>query len=151
MYRPRLDANSSPLTHAVIGAALEVHGVLGNGFLEAVYQEALALEFRHRGIDFVREASIEVRYKGEVLACPYRADFIVGGELLVELKAMQDVGPAAEAQVLHYLKATQLGVGLLFNFGEESLTMRRFVHNHDDPIEPAVGDPLGSDGPIGSA
>lgn len=104
-------------TYGIIGAAIEVHRELGHGFLEAVYQEALAEEFRRRGIPFTRETAIPVSYKGLVLKAQYRADFVCHGEVVVELKALAAVGGVEEAQLIHYLKATGLTRGLLLNFG----------------------------------
>ena len=84
--------NKDPQTYAIIGAAMEVHRELGHGFLEAVYQEALAAELTTRIIPFRREVPLEVKYKGQPLACTYKADFICFGEILVELKAIAKLG-----------------------------------------------------------
>ena len=114
-------------THAVIGAAMEVHRRLGSGFLEAVYQEALALEFAAQAIPFQKQVELPVYYKGQRLPCAYRADFICYEKVVVELKALQTLGRNEEAQVLNYLKATGLERGLLLNFGAGSLEFKRFV------------------------
>jgi GxxExxY protein len=116
-----------PQTHAIIGAAMEVHQQLGPGFLEAVYQEALAIEFTDRGIPFQREHELPIDYKDRRLSCKYRADFVCYGDIITELKATQGLTGNDDAQVLHYLKATKLVRGLLFNFGRPSLEFRRFV------------------------
>lgn len=116
-----------PETYAIIGAAHEVHSVLGAGFLEGVYQEALAEEFGLRGIPFVREAEVPVVYKTKKLGCHYRADFVCHDSIIVELKALKDLGPPEMAQTLNYLKATGFARGLLLNFGASSLQKRRFV------------------------
>jgi GxxExxY protein len=118
-----------PQTYAVIGAAMEVHRQLGHGFLEAVYQEALAVEMRERAIPFGREVELPIHYKGLVLACTYRADFICFGELLVELKSIHELTQREQAQVIHYLKATGFSRGLLLNFGAKRLETKRFVRS----------------------
>lgn len=120
-------------TYAIIGAAMEVHRCLGHGFLEAVYQEALARELVLRGIPFEREVELTVFYKGEPLACTYRADFICFGEVLLELKALGALSSIEESQVLNYLKATGKHRALLINFGVPSLQYKRLVFNYQDP------------------
>ena len=117
-------------THAIIGAAMEVHSQLGSGFLEAVYQEALAVEFSARGIPFVREIQLAIHYKGRPLLCTYKADFICFDSILVELKALAALGGIEQAQVINYLKATGLERGLLINFGRPSLEFKRLVFSN---------------------
>jgi len=104
-----------------------VYNTLGCGFLEAVYQEALAVELTARGIPFRREVGLPVSYKGQVLDTAYRADFICFDSLIVEIKALDRIGGIEHAQVLNYLKATGLEVGLVINFGEQSLKWDRFA------------------------
>jgi len=118
---------NDPRTFAVIGAAMEVHRQLGCGFLEPVYQEALAVEFLKRNIPFVREVRLPIHYKGQLLATAYCADFICFDSVVVELKALAHMSGTEEAQVINYLKATGYEVGLLLNFGARSLQHRRFV------------------------
>jgi GxxExxY protein len=118
---------SDPRTYAVIGAAIEVHKQLGCGFLEAICQEALAIEFRSRQIAFLREVRIPVSYKDRILKTTYCADFVCFDSVVVELKALARTGGTEEAQVINYLKATGYEVGLLLNFGRRSLEHRRFV------------------------
>ncbi|HET9180421.1 MAG TPA: GxxExxY protein [Terriglobia bacterium] len=116
-----------PRTHALIGAAMEVHRQLGCGFLEAVYQEAFHHELLERSIPFQREVHISVFYKGSRLAADYRADFVCFGSVVVEVKALQKLTGIEEAQVISYLKATAREVALLLNFGAKSLEFRRFI------------------------
>ena len=124
--------NSDPQTYAIIGAAMEVHRELGHGFLEAVYQEALAVELTSRQISFQREAPLQVKYKNQPLACVYKADFICFGEILVELKAIEHLGNPEKAQVIDYLNATKVTRALLINFGFPSLEYQRMVLNHPE-------------------
>jgi GxxExxY protein len=116
-----------PESHAIIGAAMEVHRELGFGFLEAVYQCALALEFQENKIPFKAEVSLPIRYKGKLLACGYRADFVCFEDLVVETKATADLTRVDDAQVIKELKATGLQRGLLLNFGAPSLRFKRLV------------------------
>ena len=114
------------LTREVIGAAMEVHRTLGSGFLESVYEEALVIEFDLRKILYERQKEVEVIYK-EKTAKQFICDFLVEGKVLVELKALKDITAVEEAQLLNYLKATGLEVGLLINFGQSSLRYKRLV------------------------
>ncbi|MGQ9561373.1 MAG: GxxExxY protein [Candidatus Oleimicrobiaceae bacterium] len=111
------------LTYAIIGAAREVHRILGPGFLESVYGEALAHEFGLRDIPYHRQAELAVRYK-DIIAGEFRADFLVDGKVVVELKAVKALAEGDEAQLLNYLKGTGYRVGLLLNFGAASLEHR---------------------------
>jgi GxxExxY protein len=114
-------------SHAIIGAAMEVQRELGFGFLEAVYQCALALEFQDRQIPFRAEVPLPVRYKGKLLTCGYRADFICYDDFLVETKAITEHTRADDALFINQLKATGLQRGLLLNFGSPSLQFKRLV------------------------
>jgi GxxExxY protein len=118
---------NDPRTYAIIGAAIEVHKQLGCGFLEPIYQEALAIEFTKRNIPFTREVKLALAYKGQPLSSRYKVDFICFNAVVVELKALQQTGGIEEAQVINYLKATGHKIGLLINFGARSLQHRRFV------------------------
>lgn len=111
----------------MIGAAMEVHRELGHGFLEAVYQEALAIEFAARDIPFQREVELPVKYKGELLKTRYRADFICYDSVVLETKAILQLTTADLGQVINQLKATGMKIGLLINFGAPSLEYRRVV------------------------
>ena len=116
-----------PRTHAIIGAAIEVHRRLGPGFLEAVYQEALEIELAHRGIPHQREVELPVVYRGRTLEAYYIADFICYESVVVEAKAVSELSSAHQAQVINYLKATGHTVGLLLNFGAPRLQHPRLI------------------------
>jgi len=118
------------LSRAVIGSAIEVHRQLGPGLLESIYRACLEEELLQRGISSRREVPIEVRYKGRVLRTSYRADLVVDDKILLELKAVEELQPLHEAQLLTYLRLTRLRVGLLVNFNVRVLRdgIRRRVH-----------------------
>jgi len=121
---------SDPQTYAIIGACMTVHNELGPGFLEAVYQEALAIEFSHRKIPFVREQPLVIWYRGHQLPTRYDADFVCYGSIILELKALSDLIPKHHAQTIHYLKATRFERGLLVNFGAPRLEYKRVVRTN---------------------
>lgn len=108
---------------------MTVHNELGNGFLEAVYHEAMQREFQTRKIPFVREQALKVFYRGEALKTSYKADFICFGSVIVELKALSAISGTEEAQVINYLKASGLNRALLTNFGAPRLQYKRLVFN----------------------
>ncbi|MCP4344346.1 MAG: GxxExxY protein [Desulfobacterales bacterium] len=120
------------ITRKIIGCAMEVHSFLGNGFQEVIYQRALALEFQDNGIDYARELGILIHYKRHPEPIgKRRVDFLVEKCVLVELKAITELDKSHFAQMINYLKAYQLEVGLLINFGENSLRFKRFVKTLD--------------------
>jgi len=122
------DLRHKDITEKIIGACFEVHSFLGNGFQEVIYQRALVHEFERKGLSFDREVDQPIYYKD----LPYpigtrRADFVVEGKVLVEIKAVTELDDVHIAQTLNYLKAYKFEVGLLINFGSKSLTFKRLV------------------------
>lgn len=116
------------ITEKIIGASFEVHKFLGNGFQEVIYQRALAIELTQAGLSFEREIEQEIFYKEQPKPIgTRRADFVVEGKVLVELKAVIELEDVHLAQILNYLKAYRLEVGLLINFGSKSMTFKRVV------------------------
>jgi GxxExxY protein len=116
-----------PWTYDILGALMEVHTVMGPGYLERAYQEAAVLEMQDRGIPCEIEVDLPLSYKSRPLTTRYRADMICHGSVLVELKAVESLSAAHKAQTLNYLRGSSLPVGLLVNFAGESLVWRRFV------------------------
>lgn len=104
-------------SYAINGAAMQVYNVLGQGFLESVYQEALAIEFTKRGIPYQREKELKIYYDGKELQQTYRADFVCYDDIIVEIKAVSELDGSHRSQVYNYLKATGFKLGLLINFG----------------------------------
>lgn len=118
----------SDITEKIIGASFEVHKFLGNGFQEVIYQRALAYEFKNLNLEFQREIDQDIFYKDlEDPIGTRRADFVVEGKVLVELKAIIQLEDVHMSQILNYLRAYKLEVGLLINFGSKSLTFKRLV------------------------
>ena len=115
-------------SYKIGGAIFAVHQALGCGFLERVYQDALEIEFKDRHIPYEREKKIQIMYKGKPLGEPYRADFVCYNKIIVELKALSELDGAHRAQVINYLKATKMKLGLLFNFGETSAKVERLLN-----------------------
>ena len=126
-----------PQTYALIGAAFRVHNELGCGFLEAVYREALQIEFNLLGIPHAREVGLELSYRGNQLRTAYRPDFVCFGRIIVEVKAMRELGGVEMAQVISYLKASNLKTGLLLNFGATRLKYRRFIQGSKSSVSSA--------------
>ncbi|MCU0387629.1 MAG: GxxExxY protein [Chitinophagaceae bacterium] len=120
------------LTHAIIGACMEVHTILGNGFQEVMYQRALSIEMKIRGIEHSREHEMEVYYKEHHIG-DRRVDFFVEGKVMVELKAVSEMTNDHLAQGLNYLEAYNLEVGLLINFGTRSLQYKRLLNKKYKP------------------
>jgi len=116
------------LTHSVIGAAMEAHQILGNGFQEVIYQRALAIELENRGINFSREHEMSIHYKDHVIGTR-RVDFFVEEQIMVEIKAIINLEDVHLAQAMNYVEAYNLPIGLLINFGAKSLQFKR-VHNN---------------------
>ena len=116
------------LSFAVIGAAMEVHRILGPSFLEAVYQAALEKKLTLRGISFAHQLHLPVTYKGDLIG-EYIADLVIDGKFIVEIKAVSRFNPSHEAQAIHYLAATGLQLAIIINFGAGSLDYRRIIRS----------------------
>ena len=115
-------------TGKILNACMEVHKELGNGFLEPVYQEALEEEFKLQHIPYEREKLLNIIYKGKKLTKEYFADFVCYGNIIVELKAVTNLVKAHKSQIINYMKATNSEIGILVNFGENSLKWERISH-----------------------
>ena len=124
-------AREDVLSNEIIGAAIEVHRCLGPGLLESAYEECLGHELAGRGVQFERQKSLPIPYKGEILDCGYRLDLVVEGLVVLELKAVDRLEPIHTAQMLTYLKLSQLRLGLLINFNVPTLRsgVKRVVNN----------------------
>ena len=114
--------------YEIIGAAMEVHSVLNWGLLEAVYNEALHLELLDRGIDNEREQNLPCYYKNHLMDKRYQMDIVVG-DIIIEWKSVEELTSAHRAQLFNYLRLTQKSIGLLINFGQESLQGERYAYN----------------------
>ncbi len=114
------------LTKTIIKCFYEVHNILGPGYLESIYQNALTIEFKRKGLNYSTERTVEIFFRNEKVG-EHRLDLIVENKVIVELKAVAEIHPSHEAQVLSYLKATGLKVALLVNFGKEKVEYKRFV------------------------
>ena len=122
------------LTEKIIGAAIRVHRLLGPGFLESVYQAALAYELEKTNIPFEKEKTLPVPYEDIVLEVGFRCDFLVDQQVIVECKSVREITPQDHAQLLNYLKITNLQLGLLINFNVPLLTqgIKRIVNNYEE-------------------
>ena len=112
--------------YEIIGAAMEVHNTLGQGFLESVYQEALEIEMSKRQIPFSSQTKIQIHYKDIPMEHYFVADFVCYDKIIVELKSVSAILPEHEAQIINYLRATGFKLGILLNFNEESLFFKRY-------------------------
>ena len=117
------------LTDKVLKAAYQVHRELECGFLEKVYQEALAVVLTEMQIPFEREKQLDIYFHGKKLACKYIADFVIDNKVILELKAVTELDPVFEAQIINYLKVTGFHVGFLMNFGRSDFFFKRFARH----------------------
>lgn len=122
------------LTGRIIGCAFEVMNELGAGFLESVYEKALLLALQQKGIAATSQHPVSVCFRGECVG-DYYADLLVEGTVVVELKAVRSLAPEHQAQIINYLNATRIEVGLLINFGNPKLEYRRLTRSHKTPVE----------------
>jgi GxxExxY protein len=116
--------------YTIIGAAMEVHNELKDGFLEPIYQEAMEIELAKRAIPFSPQQKIPIQYKDQLLKKTYVADFVAFEKIIVEIKALDHLSGREEAQMLNYLKASNLELGLLINFGTKKLEWKRMVRTN---------------------
>ena len=124
-----MNSNKDDRTYKIIGAAMEVHKEMGSGFLEAVYQECLGIELIKQQIPYKSQCQIELFYKEQKLSKYYVPDFLIYEEIIVEIKAQKKLTNIDEAQLINSLKCSGKKVGLLINFGESSLTYKRFINS----------------------
>jgi len=127
IYKSEESHPSQKETYEIIGICMEVHRILGKGFLEVVYKDAMVYEFQKRGIPFEREVKYDIQYKDVVLPHYYFADFVVYGNILLEIKAQEGVVEEHYKQVINYLAASKLKLGMIINFGENSLRFKRVI------------------------
>ncbi|MBC7850037.1 MAG: GxxExxY protein [Chitinophagaceae bacterium] len=113
--------------YEVIGVCMKVHSALGIGFHEVVYKDALEIEFKQLNIPYARECNYQITYEGEFLKHSFTVDFLVFGCVILEIKAVGEFHPDHKKQILNYLKAARVGVGLLINFGESELKFKRAI------------------------
>jgi GxxExxY protein len=117
------------LTHRVIGCAMQVHRVLGNGFQEVIYQRALSIELNHNGIAHQREMEMDLHYRGQHIGTR-RVDFFIEEKLMLEIKAIEKLEGVHKAQAINYCEAYNIADGLLINFGGESLDFKRVFNKN---------------------
>jgi len=127
---PKTELKHEAITKAVIGCAFEVINELGAGFLESVYEKALLLALQQKGVVAVSQQACKVMFRGECVGDFY-ADILVEGKVIVELKAVKAIAPEHQAQIINYLNATGIEVGLLINFGNPRLEYKRFTRSKD--------------------
>ncbi len=130
-------AIEDPLTHKIIGCAMNVHNVLGNGFQEVIYQRALAIELKEAGIEFICEQEMPIFYKGHEIGSR-RVDFLIEHRVMVELKALIKLEEVHLAQGLNYLTAYDLEVGLLINFGSTKMEFKRLFRKQQYLVHPSI-------------
>jgi len=123
-----MDESLNLISEKIIGCAFSVSNTLGAGFLEKVYQNALALELINAGLEIEKEKAITIFYKGTIVG-EYFADILVNQQVIIETKAVQSLNEIHQAQLLNYLKATGLPLGLLFNFGTPKVQIKRMLHD----------------------
>lgn len=138
MHSPQISADErrykhSELTEQIIGVFYDVYNELGYGFLEKVYEEAMGIALKERNIRFQRQVSVPVWFHGQTIGS-YDADLVVNGVVLIELKACKALGPSHEAQLIHYLRSTEIEVGLLLNFGPRPQVKRLAFENQRKKI-----------------
>lgn len=121
------DDEINAITYNIIGASMEVYNMIGRGFLESVYKDCLCLEFNNRKINFEKEKKFEILYKGIKIPHHYYADFIIENKIIVEIKAQNIVIDENIKQLINYLAASKCKVGLIINFGENSLKYKRII------------------------
>jgi GxxExxY protein len=126
MTRPHIELKHAQITERLIGLFFDVYRELGHGFLESVYEEAFAVALEESGLRFSRQVPLTVWFRGRLVGS-FRADAVVEGAVLVELKAARALAPPHEAQLLNYLMATDLTVGIIFNFGPRPKFVRRIL------------------------
>jgi len=138
MHSPQINTDErrykySELTEQIIGIFYDVYNELGFGFLEKVYEEAMAVAFKERGINFQQQVPIPIWFHGQIIGS-YDADLVVNRVVLLELKACRTLDPAHEGQLLHYLRSTEIEVGLLLNFGPRPQVKRLAFENERKKI-----------------